>query len=86
MIVAREPVIVGEVTRRGWSVMRLADELGVSLPTAQAVTTGEPVGAKTIEAALRVFAPLKFEDLFEVVVDAEGVAETREPETQEAAA
>jgi lambda repressor-like predicted transcriptional regulator len=64
MIQAQAHKIAGEADARGWSMMRLADELGVSLNTAKALLDGKPVGGKTIAAALEVFHPLGFDDLF----------------------
>lgn len=66
MIRAKADVIRQEMSDRQWSDLRLADELNVTPNTAKALLNGDPVGSKTIAAALRVFAPLSFDDLFEI--------------------
>lgn len=65
MVKARTDVVQREVEKRGWTVLQLTVELGLgSVNTAQALLGGEAVGSKTIARALRVFAPLTFEELF----------------------
>jgi len=63
-ITGRVAVLAGQMQKRGWSMMRLADELGVALNTAKALLIGDPVSAGTIAATLRVLEPLGFDDLF----------------------
>ena len=64
MIRAQAHKIASEVDARGWSMMQLAVELDISLNTAKALLDGQPVASKTISAALEVFSPLGFDDLF----------------------
>jgi len=75
MIAARPEIIKGTMTERGWSEMRLADELGLSLNTAKALVNGGAVGEKSIAAVIRAFPEFAFDDLFTVTPGGERLVE-----------
>lgn len=66
MVVARQQEIKVLMKSKGLSKADVASAAGCDQRTIENLLAGKPVSGATIAGLLRVFAPLQFEDLFEI--------------------